>query len=323
MIRRTWIAAIAVLILAVPSFAEEDDGIMGNYRGTYTSGARANQPAQAMVVALGKDRFRAIIVIDVNGTTKRVLLDGEKPKDNPIVRFGPAKRTEPVEAASGTIQDAIFRGDISEGASSSKFEMKRVHIESPTLGMAPPEGAVVLSTPDQWQLYPDNWFVGENHFKVQTPSVVTREKFGDARYHVEFMCPFMPEERGQARGNSGVYIQGRYEVQVLDSFGEEPAWDYCGGIYKQSVPSTNASLPPLSWQTYDIDFTAPRFDSDGNKTANARITVRHNGILIHDDKELTDRTPGGMGGGELKEERLFLQHHRDAVEYRNVWVVRK
>ena len=315
-------AAIAVALLASPAFADKDDGIMGNYQGTYTSGARANQPASAKIIALGKGRYRGIIEIEENRNFTRILMDGEKPEDNPITRFGPPRRVETEGTAAGTIQDAVFRGNLTEDDKTSAFEMKRVTIESPTLGMAPPEGAVVLDTPDDWDLYPNTWFIGENHMQVQTPSIVTKEVFGDATYHIEFMCPFMPEERGQARGNSGVYIQGRYEIQVLDSFGEDPAWDYCGGIYKQSVPSVNASLPPLSWQTYDIDFTAPRFDASGAKTSNARITVRHNGVLIHDDIELTDRTPGGMGGGELKEERLFLQHHRDSVQYRNVWVVR-
>ena len=130
----------------------------------------------------------------------------------------------------------------------------------------------------------------------------------------------MPTARGQARGNSGVYLQGRYEVQVLDSFGLAGEDNECGGIYQVSRPRVNMTLPPLQWQTYDIDFTAARFDSAGEKTANARLTVRHNGVLIHDDLEL----PGTTGGGDPEGPEpgaLHLQDHWNPVFYRNVWVL--
>jgi hypothetical protein len=151
---------------------------------------------------------------------------------------------------------------------------------------------------------------------------VSKHAFGDHSLHVEFRTPFMPESRGQARGNSGVYVQGRYEVQVLDSFGLEGADNECGGIYKQSRPNVNMCFPPLSWQTYDIDFTAAKYDDAGKKTANARITVKHNGVVIHDNLELTASTPGYRpeGPGKLG---LFLQNHGNPVAFRNIWAVDK
>jgi hypothetical protein len=140
--------------------------------------------------------------------------------------------------------------------------------------------------------------------------------------HLEFRTPYMPQARGQGRGNSGVYIQGRYEVQVLDSFGLEGADNECGGLYKQRAPLVNMAFPPLAWQTYDIDFTAPRFDAAGKKTHNARITVRHNGVVVHNDVEITAKTGGGAPEG--REARpIKLQDHGNPVHYRNIWIVER
>ncbi len=101
----------------------------------------------------------------------------------------------------------------------------------------------------------------------------SKQKFGDCQLHVEFLLPFMPASRGQARGNSGCYLQGRYEVQMLDSFGLAGEDNECGGIYGIRAPDTNMCFPPLSWQTYDIDYTAAKYE-DGKKVKNATITVR-------------------------------------------------
>jgi hypothetical protein len=172
------------------------------------------------------------------------------------------------------------------------------------------------SSVDKWEngkLVQDKWLGATN--------ATTKQKFGDHSLHIEFRTPFMPEARGQARGNSGVYLQGRYELQVLDSFGLEGKNNECGGIYTIAEPIVNMCLPPLVWQTYDIDFTAARYDGD-KKTANARVTVKHNGVLIHDDLELSHGTPGFRPEGPGKES-LFLQDHGDPVVFRNIWIVEK
>ena len=149
----------------------------------------------------------------------------------------------------------------------------------------------------------------------------TNETFGDHVLHLEFRLPYEPYDRGQARGNSGVYVQGRYEVQVLDSFGLEGEDNECGGIYSISRPKVNACYPPLTWQTYDINFKQAVYE-DGIKVQNARITVRHNGIVIHKDLELKNGTPGKLPEAE-GEGPLYLQGHGNQVLYRNIWVVKK
>ena len=168
-----------------------------------------------------------------------------------------------------------------------------------------------------WRTYPDPWG-GSMEVLPGSSDLVTRASFGSGLYHVEFRIPSMPEASGQAKGNSGVYLQGRYEVQVLDSFGLEQGLGDCGSIYGLEVADRNACRAPERWQSYDIRFTAPAFDAEGNKVANARMSVWHNGRLIHDDVEVPGPTTAGMEG-EQALGPLLLQDHGNPVRYRNVW----
>jgi sugar phosphate isomerase/epimerase len=160
-----------------------------------------------------------------------------------------------------------------------------------------------------------------------TGSAVTRLPFQDFRLHVEFNVPKLPplaegEDRGN-RGNSGVYLQRRYEVQILDSYGQESQiWD-CGALYRARKPDVNASKPAGQWQSYDILFRAPRWTGEGPKarnTENARITVWHNRVLIHDDVELENKTGAGQPEGP-EPGPILLQDHGNEVQFRNVWIV--
>jgi hypothetical protein len=190
---------------------------------------------------------------------------------------------------------------------------------SQTLGAPPPPGATVLFCGRDARML-DSGVVTPDHFLVAGSN--SRGSFGDFTMHLEFRTPYMPEARDQGRGNSGVYIQGRYEVQILDSFGLRGESNECGALYKQREPNLNMCLPPLTWQTYDIDFQGPRFDESGDKTENGRITVRHNGVVIHDNVEIDAKTGGGMPEGP-DPLPIKLQDHGNPVHFRNIWIVPK
>jgi hypothetical protein len=118
-----------------------------------------------------------------------------------------------------------------------------------------------------------------------------------------------------------VYLQGRYEVQVLDSYGLEGKDNECGGIYKVGAPIVNMCAPPMQWQTYDITFYAPRFDNAGKKTKDAYVTVVHNGVTIHDEKIIPKLTGGALDGNVAEPGGIYLQDHSNPVQFRNIWLV--
>jgi hypothetical protein len=195
-----------------------------------------------------------------------------------------------------------------------------------TLGSKPPDGAIVLfdgkplvgwvkddgKTQAGWPVEDGVMTVGKGQGSIRTA-----RSLGDFQLHVEFNVPYMPQAKGQARGNSGVYLAGAYELQVLDSYGLKPQADDCGAIYKQVVPLVNACKPPLQWQTYDITFHKARVES-GTAVKKARITVLQNGLKIIDDAEIAP-TPGGVGIKEGDDGPLMLQNHGNDVQFRNIW----
>ncbi|MEI6431314.1 MAG: DUF1080 domain-containing protein [bacterium] len=196
-----------------------------------------------------------------------------------------------------------------------------------TLPSTPPQGAIVLFSGKESELRemwikrystePAGWVVKD---KIATPNksdIVTKQEFGDAIIHVEFRCP---KEGG---GNAGVGIQGRYEVQIFNSFGQEPESHNAAALYSQKAARINASKPAGEWQSYDIFFRAPRFDDKGAVTEKPRVTVIQNGVIVQNNEEFTGMT--GIQYGEFKEMTktgpLILQGDHDVVQYRNVWVI--
>ena len=196
--------------------------------------------------------------------------------------------------------------------------LDKVRRTSPTLNLAAPINATILF----------NGTINDDTLKDAKINArgnldvgfLTSFPVEDFSMHVEFRTPFMPTKEGQQRGNSGIYIQRRYEVQILDSFGLAGEANECGGLYRQRAPDLNMCLPPGQWQTYDIDFQAARFDAEGQKTDKARISVRLNGVKVHDDVAIETKTGAGQSEGPDPLPILF-QNHNDPVEFRNIWLV--
>ena len=274
-------------------------------------GEYAGPKLGAQVIALGEDKFRAVFL--------KGGLPGAGWDRSPKVEIESKRSGEVVEFATDGWKAVLKKGSLSGEGAWGAFELKREGRQSPTLGAKPPKDAVVLFDGSNCDAFVGGHFDDLNRNLLASGSKTKRADFQDYSLHVEFILPFKPLGRGQDRANSGVYMQDRYEVQVLDSFGLRGANNECGGIYSKTEPSVNMCLPPLVWQTYDIDFTAAKFDAAGMKTKNAVITVKHNGVTIHDKVEISGPTGGGKKedptGGAIQ-----LQGHGNPVFYRNVWI---
>lgn len=264
------------------------------------------------VIARGNGEFEAVIYtggLPGAGWTEnvKVPLKGKKTEDH-VELTG--------ENFKATVKNNVFEGTAEEDI---PFRMEKVDRKSPTLGMEPPNGAFILFDGQDVNSWENAKLEEGNLLGV---GVRTKQKFKNYTLHLEFRLPYMPDYKGQARGNSGMYLSDQYECQVLDSFGLNGEDNECGGFYKIKKPYVNMCFPPLTWQTYDVDFQAAQFDKEGKKVEDAIVSVRHNGVYIHKKFRLPHITPGG-GQADEKEGALFLQDHGDPVRYRNIWIIEK
>ena len=305
-----------------PAKVDRDYAIQGEYAGVVDANGQLT-PVAARVIALGNGMFD---VVAYPGGLPGLGWTGTDRFTGTAARTGDAAdaqvKIEGTDWTGSPRKGEIRNGEIvvfhDDGSEWTRLPKKPR--TSATLGQKPPEDAVVIFDgpgPVNEAATLVDAHVTDDGLLMQ--GVTTKETFGDAVWHIEFRLPYQPFDRGQNRGNSGAYVQGCYEVQMLDSFGLEGKDNECGGLYSIAAPRANAALPPLEWQTYDIDFTAPKF-ADGKKVANARMTVRHNGILVQDDVEVPVITPAGPQPEERPRGPLHLQEHGCQVRYRNIWV---
>lgn len=312
---------------------------MGDWEGGWADApqkdgnARNNPGLVARVIGLGNNRYEIQILEEFD---KRADF---KVKTEAVWKNG--KMTFDQNGYSGKITNDSFTGKKAGGAFDTPFSLKRVHRASPTMGKKAPENAVVLfdgSNLDAWERQggeDPTWLIKDGYFEVLPKkensdvggSINTRQSFGDVKVHLEFRLPYEPEYRGQKRANSGFFLPGGYEVQILDSYGLDGMWNECGALYKQSPPRVNMCWAPGVWQTFDVEFKRLRRDSEGNKVDHAEFTVWHNGVKIHNNFQIegpTSNTQKGRGLAESgKNGGLSLQDHSNKIQFRNIWVVER
>jgi hypothetical protein len=324
---RSWKLSLIVLGLFTAELAMGQE--KSNRKTAYLDAKEAGADFQVQgeyIGKLGSQSFGIQVIARGNGKFLGVVFPGGLPgagwdAEKNVKHKLSGETTGAVTSLAGDGFDAsISNGSIALKHGDKTGDFKRLHRESPTLGKGAPEGAIVLfngANVDRWEP------ARMAEAGLMGVGTRTRQSFENYTLHIEFRSPFMPYayENGQERGNSGLYLGDQYECQILDSFGLEGADNECGGIYQNARPKVNMCYPPLSWQTYDVDFTCAKFDAEGKVTAPARVTMQHNGVVIHDNLELKV-TPGG-GRNDQKPGALFLQDHGDPVRFRNIWLVEK
>ncbi|MDX1563811.1 MAG: DUF1080 domain-containing protein [Phycisphaeraceae bacterium] len=326
--------------------AEDPDFLLqGEYSGTLKASSGKTMKVGLQVVALGGGDFR---MLPFNGGLpgdgwdgrRKTFVAGKRDANNRLTFVSTISKQE------GTVVIAGGQAKVTDPDGKPMGTLQRIERRSPTLGAKPPAGAVVLFDGSDVSKWKKGKLTSQKFLAAGTK---TKDTFGSFKLHIEFRLPYKPQTppSNQDRGNSGLYHFNRYECQVLDSFGmhyypnthPKSEWkqafkkefgygpqsdrtQWCGSFYKFKTPDINVCYPPLVWQTYDITFTAPIFEG-GKKTANARFTILHNGVKIHDDVELKKGTGAGGGRKEVPTEGLYLQGHGNPVVYRNIWLLPK
>ena len=307
------------------------DPAMGDWQGGWKLSDESDSgPLVAQVIALGEGEYKAnfLEVFDTRMEPIGIVVGRLEELAGKAYHSGIDFNVE-AKIEGGKLTGTFAGQDVA-----GTFSLNRVFRVSETMGAKPPKKALVLFNGKnfkewkrrdakegeddavQWELVD-----GAMRVKRGAGSIITKKVFDDVSLHIEFRSPFMPDARGQGRGNSGVYLQDKYEVQVLDSYGLKGESNECGGIYGVGAPLVNMCAPPGQWQTYDITFFAPRYDAAGKKSSDATLTVLHNGVTIHDQIKVAGATTAAQGGNATAPAGIYLQDHGNAVEYRNIWLL--
>ncbi len=306
------------------SYPESVGPFVGDWEGLWSNGEDKHPWIGAQVIALGEGAYEIVL-------TRKLYARAPLFKTVEAREEGDALVFDDGEYF-GKIEGDAFSGG-RHGEKPGAFALERYTLESATLGLKPPKNAIVLfdgTNLDEWKrsVTGKSWEIIPGDVLQANPKVgyiETEREFLDAQLHVEFRVPFLPDKRGQERGNSGVFLQKFFEVQVLDSYGLPGYWNECGAIYQISAPRVNMCAPPLQWQSYDIEFHAARYNKKGKLIENPRMSVVHNGVPVQTDIEM----PRGTSGDAKKKpvappdqpECIRLQAHNNRVQFRNIWVV--
>lgn len=306
----------------------ESDPFQGDWEGRWLSDAvkESDRNIVAQVIARGHGQYLINVLLDFD------------------------HRSAPYVSTLGTVEEGVLKfkaGDWEGGFREGRFEgrgyynngivapvsMAPVKRLSPTLGSEAPDDAIILfdgSSFDEWiprnvekidwQLKAGELMEIAMNSEGKGHALLTRRKFTDLSLHLEFRLPLQARNSGQRRGNSGVHIGG-YEIQILDSYGLAGYYNECGAFYRFKAPAVNMCAPPLQWQSYDVSYTAARFDENGQVESWPRFTVSHNGKIIHRDLELKETKDGKLKQPPSKAMPLSLQSHGARVQFRNIWVV--
>ncbi len=321
------------------------------FQGEYFAEVLRGGGIGCQVIALGNGSFQAVLCKDGlpgqgwDGKDKS-LMDGKIDGDKVVFAPTTGKRKylaqSPLEFSATAkfppsgqheFTAVIVVGTMTikgmEAGKEFAFDLKKLVRKSDSLGAKAPEGAVVLfdgSNKDEWNGGRVDKATG--FLNTDGSDITTKRKFNNYTAHVEFLLPFRPDARGQGRGNSGFYQVDQYEVQILDSFGLEGKDNECGGVYTRLAPKVNMCLPPLQWQTYDVEFTNAVREGD-KVVKKARITLKHNGVIVHDNAEIAGVTGGARALNKKGDEPegtpgvLRLQGHGNPLQFKNIWVVEK
>lgn len=311
---------VLAAMTAEQAFPAEPDPFLGNYTGRWGEKEEVNPAIAAQVFGLGGNLYHIRLVNKLNMRCPP-LVEIDVEAKNGVLEFK-------TDRYYGRCDGEAFTGGRDDGKVT--FNMAKRELLSPTLGKEPPGNAIVLFDGTNLDAWTDTkgWEILDSGAMMVNPKagqLHSKQAWLDAYLHIEFRLPYMPHHTGQQRGNSGVFLQDTYEVQILDSFGLEGYYNECGALYKVSAPHVNACAPPLQWQTYDIEYRAPRYNADGELLSNGRMTVYHNGVLIHNDQELwwitgwKEKDRNKPAPSEPKPIRI--QCHGDHIQFRNIWLV--
>lgn len=350
--RLRWVAVVILAALSgIVRAEEEQDPVQGYWEGEWRlkSGNGGKQTGE--VVALGNGEYQAAFTAydggEMEKETFRFLINGALVND--VATFATNINLGPLGTFDfkAVMKEAQFLADYTNGGKyTGTFKLKRVQKKPDSLLAPPLSGALVLLDAEakDWQKawqHPDGaapvWKQVGSAVQVARPAqqdqpahLASKQTFNDAQIHLEFRTPLMSKARGRERGDSGVFVQGRYEVQILDSFGQARPLnnfgqpdddDSAGAIFKQKAPVENATLPPGEWQALDITFLAARYDAAGKATRPAEITVRLNDQLVQDRVKLEQPTEGAPIQDATTPAGLILQDSGHPVQFRNIWFV--